>query len=37
MVPAKWHLQGQLLTLLMCPEPLGRICWTVKQKPLSRG
>lgn len=36
MIPAECHLQGQLFTLIKCPELLGQICWTVKQKPLSR-
>lgn len=37
MIPAKWHLQGQLLTLIKRPELLGQIHWTVKQKSLSHG
>lgn len=35
MIPAECHLQGQLFTLIKCPELLGQICWTVKQKSLS--
>ena len=37
MIPAKCHLQGQLLTLIKCPEFMGQICWTVKLKSLSHG
>lgn len=34
--PAKCHLQGQLFTVTKFPEVLGQVCWTVKQKSLSR-
>lgn len=34
MISSKCHLQGQLLILIKCPELLGQICWTVKQKSL---
>lgn len=35
MIPAKCHLQGQLFTLIKCPELLGQICWTLTQITLS--
>lgn len=37
MIPPKWHLQRQLLTLIKCPELLGQICWTDLSWPAEKG